>query len=113
MTQRDELEQKDRLGDKLRDAEKAREDQFFADLDKKLLEKLREKQRERAQAGVLACPRCGQDLVPWRVRGAEAHRCGGCGGLWLDKEAADRLGRDGQKKGLLARLLGTGTGGES
>lgn len=108
MTQRDELEQKDRLGDKLRDAEKAREDQFFADLDKKLLAKLREKQREQAQAGVLVCPRCGQDLAPWRFRAAEAHRCGGCGGLWLDKEAADRVCASGPKKGLLARLFGAG-----
>jgi hypothetical protein len=36
-----EKDSKDRLGDKLRDAEKAREDQYFAKRDKELLEKLK------------------------------------------------------------------------
>lgn len=34
-------EQKDRFGDKLRDAEKAREDEYFARRDRELLEKMR------------------------------------------------------------------------
>ena len=33
--------EKDRLGDKLKDLEKAREDQYFAEREKKLLDKLR------------------------------------------------------------------------
>lgn len=36
-----EKDAKDRLGDKLRDAEKAREDQFFAQRDKELLDRLK------------------------------------------------------------------------
>lgn len=39
----DVRENKDRLGDKLRDAEKAREDQYFAKRDKELLQKLKER----------------------------------------------------------------------
>ncbi len=39
----DPREGKDRLGDKLRDAEKAREDQYFAKRDKELLQKLKER----------------------------------------------------------------------
>jgi hypothetical protein len=35
-------EGKDRLGDKLRDVEKAREDQYFAKRDKELIQKLKE-----------------------------------------------------------------------
>lgn len=35
---------KDRLGDKLRDLEKAREDQFFAKRDRELIEQLRARQ---------------------------------------------------------------------
>ncbi len=34
-------DQKDRLGDKLRDLEKAREDDYFARRDRELLEKMR------------------------------------------------------------------------
>jgi hypothetical protein len=37
-------ENKDRLGDKLRDAEKAREDEYFARRDRELLEKMRKEQ---------------------------------------------------------------------
>ena len=36
-----EKESKDRLGDKLRDAEKAREDQYFAQRDKEILDRLK------------------------------------------------------------------------
>ena len=36
-------DQKDRLGDKLRDLEKAREDDYFARRDRELLEKMRKK----------------------------------------------------------------------
>lgn len=39
----DERDPKDRLGDKLRDLEKAREDKFFADRDKELLQRLKER----------------------------------------------------------------------
>lgn len=35
--------EKDRLGDKLKDLEKAREDKFFAEREKELLEKMRRK----------------------------------------------------------------------
>jgi len=36
-----EKDSKDRFGDKLRDAEKGREDQYFSDLDRTLTEKMR------------------------------------------------------------------------
>jgi hypothetical protein len=36
-----EKDGKDRLGDKLRDAEKAREEQYFAEREKELLKKLK------------------------------------------------------------------------
>jgi hypothetical protein len=42
-------ENRDRLGDKLRDAEKAREDQYFAKRDQELLKKMKE-QREREKS---------------------------------------------------------------
>lgn len=41
-------EQKDRFGDKLRDAEKGREDEYFARRDRELLEKMRRRPPEGA-----------------------------------------------------------------
>ena len=38
-------QEKDRFGDKLRDAEKAREDEYFARQERELLEKLKRKQQ--------------------------------------------------------------------
>jgi len=106
MTQRDELEQRDRFGDKLRDAEKAHEDKFFADLDKKLVAKLKERQRG-AGAGELTCPSCNQDLRATDFQGARAQECPSCGGMWLEKKEADGLKRHRSVKGLLARLFGS------
>lgn len=39
-------EEKDRWGDKLRDAEKGREDDYFRKLDQELIEKRRRKEKE-------------------------------------------------------------------
>ena len=41
-------DEKDRYGDKLRDLERAREDKYYADRDKELIEKMR---REKAAGG--------------------------------------------------------------
>ena len=65
------MEHKDRFGDKLRDVEKAREDQYAAERDRELIEKLRKKQEELRQAASKAadkmgmlCPRCHRELEP-------------------------------------------------
>ncbi len=42
-------QEKDRLGDKLKDAERAREEKFFADREKELLAKLRAKQQSEGE----------------------------------------------------------------
>jgi len=52
-------EQKDRLGDKLRDLEHAREEKFFAERDKEALARLRAKQ---SAAPPAPCPTCGEAL---------------------------------------------------
>lgn len=46
-------DQKDRFGDKMRDLEHAREEKFFADREKELLAKVREKN---------SCSSCGEPL---------------------------------------------------
>ena len=47
----DVRENKDRLGDKLRDAEKAREDQYFAKRDQELLQKMKERREKEQEPG--------------------------------------------------------------
>ena len=67
------IEEKDRFGDKLRDVERAREDQYFAKRDRELIEKLR---RERESAG--RCLTCGAKLAE-NEQGTEPARCPVCG----------------------------------
>ncbi|MGH7865566.1 MAG: zf-TFIIB domain-containing protein [Candidatus Binataceae bacterium] len=73
---------KDRLGNKLRDVEAAREDLWAKKLDEELLLKLRDK-----QAAAMHCPRCNKSLAP-RVQGGVAFMaCPDAHGAWLDADA--------------------------
>ncbi len=75
-------DEKDRMGDKLHDAEAARENQWARQRDAELIEKLRQK-REAS----LHCPRCGKSLVE-RKHGAVAMlACPDEEGAWLDAAA--------------------------
>jgi hypothetical protein len=102
-------EEKDRYGDKLRDAEHAREDKFFAERDRALLEKMRggdsgaDGARQHAARG--RCPRDGEPLVPAAHLGRTAHECPSCKGVWLDKAEVEELTRRGSS-GWLSRFRG-------
>jgi uncharacterized protein YbaR (Trm112 family) len=69
---------KDRLGNKLHDAEKAREDQWARQRDEELLEKMRERLHNHA------CPQCKQFLVAKTENGLHLHACPDGHGAWLD-----------------------------
>jgi ribosomal protein L37AE/L43A len=62
--------EKDRLGEKLRDKEKAEENRYFAERDKALLEKLK------AKAG--HCPQCGTALETVERGSKTAEECPAC-----------------------------------
>lgn len=79
-------DEKDRLGDKLRQAEKAREDQWARDRDQELLEKMRAKLVE-----PLNCPRCHKPLEPHVLSGAQFFQCPSHDGLWLERESAEKF----------------------
>jgi hypothetical protein len=88
------LDEKDRLGNKLRDLEKAREDQYAAERDRELVEKLRQKQTELRKAATEAtaamgilCPRCQRALVPKAHGDVTMMVCPGDDGAWFDGEA--------------------------
>ncbi len=69
---------KDRLGNKIRDAEAAREDQWARQRDAELVEKMRER------LGNIACPHCKQFLVTRNEGGVAMLACPSGDGAWLD-----------------------------
>lgn len=78
-------DQKDRLGDKLHEVEKAREDQWAFEQDRKLIEKHRQKMTQHKQAGAsLACPQCGKPLVASAHAGVAMMACPQEHGAWLE-----------------------------
>jgi hypothetical protein len=74
-------DEKDRLGSKLRDIEKAREDQWARQRDAELLEVMRKR------LSSTACPRCKQFLVPKTEAGVTMSACPQGHGAWLDETA--------------------------
>lgn len=91
-------DEKDRLGDKLHNLEKAREDQWAAQRDRELLDKLRRKQTELKEAvkaatetiGVL-CPRCHRQLVKSEKAGVTMLSCQAEDGAWVDESELEKL----------------------
>ena len=69
---------KDRLGGKLRDSEKAREDQWARQNDEKLIELMRQRLHKHV------CPQCKQFLVAKTENGVHLHACPDGHGAWLD-----------------------------
>jgi uncharacterized protein len=101
--------EKDRLGDKLRDVEKAREDLYFAKRDQELLEKLKRQKEQQFKdelqaAGTMTCPRCGAELSERVEHGVRVDQCPSCGGLWLDKGEFEALARH-EEDGWFGRLF--------
>src|SRR5262245_22202006 len=76
----DMADDKDRLGDRLREKERGEEDRFFAERDKAALEKLR---RAKATAApfVPRCPRDGEPLTTVDHYGVRADTCPKCHGM--------------------------------
>jgi hypothetical protein len=106
------MDEKDRFGNKLREKQRADEDQFFAERDRALLDKMRSQSTEQSEATLreLArsrCPRCGHHLSPKKVEEVELDECTSCEGIWLDKGELEALSRH-DAQGWLGRLLGRG-----
>jgi uncharacterized protein with PIN domain len=78
-------DEKDRLGDKMRDVEAAREDQWAHQRDLELIEKMRKKQTSATAA--MLCPKCKQTLVAKVEKGVAMLACPAEDGAWLDGAA--------------------------
>ena len=76
---------KDRLGSKLHDVEKAREDQWARQRDAELIEKMRKRLNQ------TACPHCKVFLVAKTEHGVPMHACPMGHGAWLDERELSAL----------------------
>ena len=79
--------EKDRFGETMRLLEKAKEDIYFAERDRELIEKLRSqlKKTSREEASRVACPKCPGKLESYTFQGVVLDRCSECEGMWLDR----------------------------
>lgn len=104
-------DEKDRFGDKMREVEKAREDLFFQQRDKELVEKMRREKAAEEEVAVRAsargrCPKCGHSLEQRVLHEIGVDECPECGGMWLDEGELETLAKR-ENEGWFGRLLGT------
>ncbi len=104
------MTEKDPLGDRLRDKEKADEDRFFVERDRALLRTMRNQDTsghdaESRAASQGRCPACGERLVPDTVHGIECEACPAQHGLWLGRNEIDQLVEYEKRSGWFTRYL--------
>jgi hypothetical protein len=81
---------KDRMGDKLRQKEKAEEDKFFEEQNAAAIAKLREQaDKTLGPAPQGRCPRCAQGLVNRKEHGVAVDECPNGHGMWLDRNQVE------------------------
>src|ERR1041385_4067267 len=88
--------EKDRLGEKLREAERGRENEFFAERDRQLLAKLKAKAGTQEAEAVrelthMRCPQCGERLIARSHLDVKMEECPKHHGMWLDDGALHKL----------------------
>lgn len=90
------MEEKDRLGDKLRDKGKASEDLYFAQLEKERLAR-RKAAAATGTVGSGTCPRDGDTLTERSERGVTIDICPSCKGIWLDSGELEAILKNGDE----------------
>jgi len=79
-------DEKDRFGETLKLLERAKEDIFFAEHDRELLDRLRNELKQvNKERSELHCPKCPGVLDSYIFRGFNLDRCRECGGIWMHK----------------------------
>lgn len=99
------LDEKDRLGDKLRDRERGEEERYFAERERKLIAKLKQSQQGAGEHWRMRCPKCGERLASAEFRGVKVEECPGCKGMWLDRGEVETVARS-ERGSWLDRFLG-------
>lgn len=87
-------DEKDRFGETMRLVERAKEDIYFAERDRELLEKLRSQLRKvEKRAAEFRCPKCPGQLETYTFEGVLLDRCHECGGVWMDSGELEAVAR--------------------
>lgn len=79
-------DEKDRLGDKLHQAERAREDQWARQRDSEIIERLRRK-----YVKAIHCPQCSKNLDAMVAIGVGGMACPDQHGAWCDEKALGQI----------------------
>lgn len=82
------MDEKDRLGTKLRDVEAAREDQWAAQQDAELMKRMRQRLENSMQ-----CPDCKRNLVHHTLGDIPVLACPEGDGAWIDGVALEKLAK--------------------
>jgi Zn-finger nucleic acid-binding protein len=79
-------DEKDRFGETMRLVERAKEDIFFAERDRELIDRLKAQLKKIEEQEIkLRCPKCPGHLDAYDFRGFILDRCDRCGGMWVDQ----------------------------
>ena len=88
-------EEKDRFGDFISLVERAREDVYFAQKDRELLDQQKRRFEEALQCELalqtMKCPQCGIALDKSSLMDFAVSRCSGCGGIWVERAALQHI----------------------
>ncbi len=81
-------DEKDRFGEKMKLVERAREDIYFAEKDRELIEGLKARMKKIGKSeedgAPLHCPKCGGELETYSFMEFVLERCTMCQGIWMD-----------------------------
>ncbi len=79
-------DEKDKFGETMQLAERAKEDIYFAERDRELIGKLKAQLQKAPKTAIqLGCPKCPGHLESYTFHGYALDRCDKCGGIWMDK----------------------------
>jgi hypothetical protein len=76
--------EKDRMGEKLHEKERAEEDRYFQQKDEELLDRLRRQKTAEAAPAPGRCPKDGTALQAVELVGVRVEECPTCHGMWLE-----------------------------
>ena len=80
------MSEKDKFGETMKLAERAKEDIYIAERDRELIAKLRAKLQKVDKTAIdLRCPKCPGHLEGYTFEGFALDRCNTCGGIWMDR----------------------------
>ncbi|HZD41201.1 MAG TPA: zf-TFIIB domain-containing protein [Terriglobales bacterium] len=86
-------DEKDRFGDTMKLLERAKEDIYFSERDRELIEQLKGQLQKADKEAQLHCPKCPGLLESYTFQGFALERCQNCGGIWMDKGELESIVR--------------------